>query len=163
MNISYKMLIKETWNGNKSNVSLTSIYNVIFCSLHFPATDGLKKSYQLLIGQNEIHTVIPDIHVLQVVVERVLHVQRSYSQLLRGKQIFSYCSPFFLIILASCMSYGTSPSYQHWQKVSWNGSSWADLHVFIKPGVILSDPCTLPFVKWSMVKLSSPMDGTESS
>ena len=32
----------------------------------FLAVDGLKKSYQLLIGLNEIHTVIPDIHVLQV-------------------------------------------------------------------------------------------------
>ena len=47
----------------------------------FPAADGLKKAYQLLIGLKEIHTVIPDIHVLQViVVERVLHVQISYPQ-----------------------------------------------------------------------------------
>ena len=38
----------------------------------FPAADRLKKSYELLIGLNKICTVIPDIHVLQVVaVERV--------------------------------------------------------------------------------------------
>ena len=44
----------------------------------FPVADELKKSYQLLIGLNEIHAVIPDTHVLQVVVvERVLLVQRS--------------------------------------------------------------------------------------
>ena len=34
----------------------------------FRAADGLKKTYQLLIGLNEIHTVIPDILVLQIVV-----------------------------------------------------------------------------------------------
>ena len=38
----------------------------------FTVIDGLKNSYQLLIGMNEIHTVVTDIHVLQViVVERV--------------------------------------------------------------------------------------------
>ena len=57
---------------------MNEIYNGIFCSLHFPAADRLKKSFQLLICMNETHTVIPDMHVLQVVVvERVLHVQRS--------------------------------------------------------------------------------------
>ena len=34
----------------------------------FPAADRPKKSYKLWIGLNEIHTEIPDIHVLQVVV-----------------------------------------------------------------------------------------------
>ena len=35
---------------------------------YFPAADELKKSYQLLICLNKIHTVITDINVLQVVV-----------------------------------------------------------------------------------------------
>ena len=38
----------------------------------YPAADKLKKTCQLFIGMNEIYTVIPDIHVLQVVVvERI--------------------------------------------------------------------------------------------
>ena len=61
----------------------------------FPAADGLKKSYQLLIGLNENHNLIPDIHVLQVVV--VERVQRSYPQYLKGKYLYSYCSQFVLL------------------------------------------------------------------
>ena len=39
-------------------------YSALFI---FPAAEGLKKSYQLLIGLNETHTVIQDLQVLQVV------------------------------------------------------------------------------------------------
>ena len=68
--------------------------NYITALYIFPAADGLKKSRQLLIGLNEIHTVIPEVvvvkHVLQVVVvERVLHLQRFYPQY--------YCSQFVLL------------------------------------------------------------------
>ena len=41
------------------------VYSVLYV---FPAGDGLKKSNQLLIAMNEIHTVITDIDVLRVVV-----------------------------------------------------------------------------------------------
>ena len=64
----------------------------------FPATEGLKKSYQLLIGLNKIHFVIPDIHILQVVVvKQVYRVQRAYQQYLRGKYFSRYCSQFVLL------------------------------------------------------------------
>ena len=48
-----------------------------FCFLYiFPAADGLKKFISTVDRLNEIHTVIPDIHVLQVVVvERVLQIK----------------------------------------------------------------------------------------
>ena len=48
--------------------SMNELYNDMFCSLHFPADDGLENSYQILIGLNELSTVIADIHVVQVVV-----------------------------------------------------------------------------------------------
>ena len=47
---------------------MNEMYNGIFSSHIFPAAEELKKPYQLLIGLNEIHTMIPDIHILQVVV-----------------------------------------------------------------------------------------------
>ena len=59
----------------------------------FAGADGLKKTYKLVIGLNDMYTVILDIHVLQVtVVERVVHVQRSYQQYLREKYLSSYCN-----------------------------------------------------------------------
>ena len=78
--------------------SMKEIYNGIFCSLHFSCSWRTEKSYQLLIILNEVHTVIPDIHNLQVVVvEWVLHVQRCYPQYLREKYLCSYCSKLTLL------------------------------------------------------------------
>ena len=79
---------------------MNEIYNGIFWFLHFPAADGLKKSYQLLIGLNETHTMIPVIDVLQVVaVERVLHVQRFYPQYLEENiSVAIAVSSFFVSI-----------------------------------------------------------------
>ena len=65
-------------------------------SLHFPEADRLKKPLSA-IRNARIHTVIPDKHVLQAVVERVYHVQRCYPQYFRWKCIGSYCSHFVFL------------------------------------------------------------------
>ena len=48
---------------------MNEIYTIeYFAVCIFPASDQPKKSNQLLIGLNEVHTVIPYIYVLQVIV-----------------------------------------------------------------------------------------------
>ena len=67
-------LLNKPFLLTRSNDFLRSMKHTMeyFALCIFPAADRLKKSYQMLIGLNEIYTVFPDIRILQaVIVERV--------------------------------------------------------------------------------------------